>query len=156
MNPPPRQTFPIESTDRVRELQGSPEDDLLAIGGQRLQPSPSSIKLSEAASPQDISPHTILPTSLTESHSLHASVQIYEPLPIDDLLHLRPSTSPNPTTLESTRPSPSPPNELIYTMAQYQPVSAGSSANPRAMSQVSPGFIFVNFLSQSVCCFFSP
>jgi hypothetical protein len=47
-----------------------------------------------------------------------------------------------------------PPDELIYTMPQYQPVSAGSNANPRAMSQVSPGFIFVNFLSQSVCWVF--
>ena len=36
---------------------------------------------------------------------------------------------------------------------QYQLVSPGTPSDPRAMSQVSPGFIFVNFLSLLRCCF---
>ena len=36
---------------------------------------------------------------------------------------------------------------------QYQLVSPGTPSDPRAMSQVSPGFIFVNFLSLRVAAF---
>jgi hypothetical protein len=154
MNPPPRPASPTESAARVREAQPSPEDDLLAVRGQGLQPSPSTITLSEATSPHDLSARKLTPTSLAGSHSLHADVRIHDPPTNDDLLQLPQRTSPNPASLSSTRSSPVPPDELIYTMPQYQPVSAGSNANPRAMSQVSPGFIFVNFLSQSVCWVF--
>jgi hypothetical protein len=156
MNPPPQPASPTESAARVQEAQPSPEDDLLAVRGQGLQPSPSPITLSEATSPHDLSLRTLAPISFAGSRSLHSDVRIHGPPTNDDLLQLPPSTSPNPASLASTRSSSAPPDELIYTMSQYQPVSAGSNANPRAMSQVSPGFIFVNFLSQSVCCFFLP
>jgi len=43
-------------------------------------------------------------------------------------------------------PSQSGPNRS----QQYQLISPGTSNDPRAMSQVSPGFIFVNFLSLCV------
>lgn len=36
---------------------------------------------------------------------------------------------------------------------RYQLVTSGSTSNPRAMSQVSPGFIFVIFLSLRDCSF---
>jgi hypothetical protein len=154
MNPPPRSSLPTESTASGQERPDSPEDDLLAVPGQGLQPSPSPLTPPEAISAPDISSHTTPPTPLVQSTSLRPRIQIHKPPSNDDLVQASQSTSPNAASLESTRHSPSPPDELIYTMPQYQPVSAGSGANPRAMSQVSPGFIFVNFLSQSVCCFF--
>jgi hypothetical protein len=156
MDPPPRPPYRTEPATRVLESQPSPEDDLLAISGRGLQPSLSPIPLSQASSPQDISPRTLPSPSFASPRSLHADARINDPPSNDDLLHLPQSTSPNPASLELTTSAPPPPDELIFTMPQYQPVSAGSTANPRAMSQVSPGFIFVNFLSQSVCCFFRP
>jgi hypothetical protein len=160
MNSPPRPAFPTAPTGNAQELPPSPEDDLLAVRGPGLPPGLSPLTLPEAISTRDISPDPIPLTPLVESGSLHPSVQIQEPLSHEHRLQASQSTSPNAASLEPARHSPSPPppppDELIYTMSQYQPVSAGSSANSRAMSQVSPGFIFVNFLSQSVCCFFSP
>jgi hypothetical protein len=161
MNSPPRPAFPTAPTGNAQELPPSPEDDLLAVRGPGLPPGLSPLTLPEAISTRDISPDPIPLTPLVESGSLHPSVQIQEPLSHEHRLQASQSTSPNAASLEPARHSPSPPpppppDELIYTMSQYQPVSAGSSANSRAMSQVSPGFIFVNFLSQSVCCFSPP
>ena len=156
MYPPPRPSTPIQSSGKARETEPSPEDDLLAITGSGLRPSLSIITPSEAASSPDISPHTLPTASSTRSRSLYAGVRFHDPPSTDDLLRLPQSTSPKPRNPASTPSSLSArPDELIYTMPQYQPVSAGSTNAPRTMSQVSPGFIFVNFLSQSVCCFLS-
>jgi hypothetical protein len=140
--PPPQSSLATEAAGTVQEHQHPTEDDLLAIGRQRLQPSSSPKPLPETSSSQDISPHTQLPTSLAQPPAQDASVRIHDHLSTNDLLE------------PPTKSSPPSPDELIYTMPQYQPVSAGSAASPRTLSQVSPGFIFVNFLSLSVCCFF--
>jgi hypothetical protein len=147
MNPspsPPQSSLATEAAGTVQEHQHPTEDDLLAIGRQRLQPSSSPKPLPETSSSQDISPHAQLPTSLARPPAQDASVRIHDHLSTDDLFK------------PPTKSSPPSPDELIYTMPQYQPVSAGSAASPRTLSQVSPGFIFVNFLSLSVCCFFPP
>ena len=152
MNPPPRPALPSESAGKARQTQPSPDDELLAIRGQGLRPSLSPNPQPEVESSPDISPRTLPAASLTPSRPKQAGIGTHDSPSDDDLLPLPRSTSPEPANPRSTAPSP---DELIYTMPQYQPVSAGSTGNPRAMSQVSPGFIFVNFLSQSVCCFSS-
>jgi hypothetical protein len=147
---PPRSSQPTEPAGIVQKRQNPTENDLLAVGGQGLQPSVSSKPLPESSSSPDISPHTQPATSFARppTHDDHLS--------IDGLVKLPQTTSANPAYPGPTESFPSPPDELICTMAQYQPVSAGSTASPRTMSQVSPGFIFVNFLSLSVCCFSFP
>ena len=152
MNPsPPQSSLPTEPTGTFQDRQHPTEDDLLAIRRQGPQPSSSPKPLSETSSSQDISPHTQPSTSLARPPAQDASVRIHDHLSTDDLFKPPP---PNPANPGPTKSSPLSPDELIYTMPQYQPVSAGSAASPRTMSQVSPGFIFVNFLSLSVCCFF--
>jgi hypothetical protein len=145
MDLPPRPSLPTEPTESTRE------DDLPAVEEPGLQPSPLPVTLPGATSARDIKPHH--PTHLTpfaESSSSLPSVQVQESLPHDHRLHASPHTPPA-ASLEPTRhppappPPPPPPDDLLSTMSQYQPVSAASGANPRAMSQVSPGFIFVNF-----------
>lgn len=151
---PPQPSLPTESAGTVQERPHPTEDDLLAIGGKRLQPGSSLKPFSETSSSQDISPRTQPSTSLARPPAQDAGVRIHDHPSTDDLFKPPQTTSPNPANPGPTRSSPSPPDELIHTMSQYQPVSAGSPASPRTMSQVSPGFIFVNFLSLSVCCFF--
>ena len=141
MNPRPQPSISSESAGRLRESQPSSEDDLLAVRVQDLRPGLSPVLPPEAESPEDRSPPATPSAHLARSRSLHASVRIHNLPSDDDLL---------------PRSSPSALDELIHTMPQYQPVSAGSTSNPRTMSQVSPGFIFVNFLSQSICCFIFP
>jgi hypothetical protein len=154
MNPsPPRSSLPTEPAGAVQERQHPTEDDLL---GQELQPSSSPKPLSETSSSQGISLHTRPSTSLAQPPAQDVGVRIHDHLSTDDLFEQPQTTSPDPANPSLTKSSPSQSDELIYTMPQYQPVSAGSTASPRTMSQVSPGFIFVNFLSLSVCCFFSP
>jgi hypothetical protein len=150
---PPRSSLPTEPADTV---QHSTDDDLLAIGGQELQPSSSPKPLSETSPSQGISLHTQPSISFTRPPTQDEGVQIHDHPSTDDLLEPPQPTSPDPANPDPTNSSLSPPDEVIYTMPQYQPVSAGSTASPRTMSQVSPGFIFVNFLSLSVCCFFAP
>lgn len=66
-----------------------------------------------------------------------------------------PTQQPDRSTLGATIASQPSPDELIAEeidkMPRMEATSPGSTSNPRSMSQVSPGFIFVNFLSQSVC-----
>jgi hypothetical protein len=149
--PPPRSSLPTEPAGAVQERQHPTEDDLL---GQELQPSSSPKPLSETSSSQGISLHTRPSTSLAQPPAQDVGVRIHDHLSTDDLFEQPQTTSPDPANPSLTKSSPSQSDELIYTMPQYQPVSAGSTASPRTMSQVSPGFIFVNFLSLSVCCFF--
>ena len=157
MNPSPaRSSLSTETASTVQERQQPAEDGVLAIGGQGLQSNSSPRPFSETSSSQDISPHTQPSTSLARLPAQDAGVRIHDHPSTDDLFKPPQTTSPNPANPSPTKSSPPPPDELIYTMAQYQPVSAGSTASPRTMSQVSPGFIFVNFLSLSVCCFFGP
>ena len=150
MNPPRRPALPSESAGKAQHTHPSPDDELLTIRGQGLRPSLSPIPQTEVESSPDISPRTLLAATSTSLLSKQADIGTHDSPSNDDLLQLPQSTSPESANPRSTAPSP---DELIYTMPQYQPVSAGSTGNPRAMSQVSPGFIFVNFLSQSVCCF---
>jgi hypothetical protein len=157
MNPsPPRSSLPTEPADTVQELQHSTEDNLPAIEGQELHPSSSPKPLPETSSSQGISLPTQPSISFTRPPAQDEGVQTHGHPSTDDLFELPQPTSPDPANPDPTNPSLSPPDEITYTMPQYQPVSAGSTASPRAMSQVSPGFIFVNFLSLSVCCFFAP
>jgi hypothetical protein len=157
MNPPsPQSSLPTEPTDTVQQRQHSTEDDLLAIGGQELQSSSSPKPLSETSPSQGIPLRTQPSISFTRLPAQDEGVRIHDHPSTDDLLKLLQPTSPDPANPDPTNPSLSPPDEFIYTMPQYQPVSDGSAASPRTMSQVSPGFIFVNFLSLSVCCFFYP
>jgi len=158
MNPPPSppSSLPTEPTGTVQERQHPTEDDLLAIGGPRLQPSSSPKPLSETSSSQGISLHTRPSTSFARPPAQDVGVRIHDHPSTDDLFEPPQTKSPDPANPSPTKSSPSPSDELIYTMTQYQPVSAGSTASPRAMSQVSPGFIFVNFLSLSVCWPFFP
>jgi hypothetical protein len=155
--PPPSQpSLPTEPANTAQEHRYPTEDDLLAIGGQGLQPSSSPNPLSEISSSQGISPHARPSTSFARPPAQDVGVRIHDHPSTDDLFEPPQTKSPDPANPSPTKSSPSPSDELIYTMTQYQPVSAGSTASPRTMSQVSPGFIFVNFLSLSVCCFFSP
>ena len=157
MNPPPRRSsLPTEPAGTVQERQHPTEDDLLAIEGQGPQPSSSPKPLSETSSSQGISLHTQPSTSFARPPTQDAGVRIHDHPSTDDLFEPPQTTPPDPANPSLTKSSPSPSDELIYTMPQYQPVSAGSTASPRTMSQVSPGFIFVNFLSLSVCCFPPP
>jgi hypothetical protein len=150
MNPSsPQSSLPTEATGRVQEHQHPTEHDLLTIGRQGLQPSSSPRPLSETSSSQDIPPRTQPSTSLALPPAQDVEVRIHDHPSTDDFSKPPQTTPPNPKS------SPPSPDDLVYTMPQYQPVSAGSAASPRTMSQVSPGFIFVNFLSLSVCCFFS-
>ena len=97
----------------------------------------------EAASERQPSPSEVP----TLSRSLSKS-------PLQQPASSREGTSPitplEPGDLESDTPA-SPPllqEESIYNMPrpqQYQLFSPGSASDPRTMSQVSPGFIFVNF-----------
>jgi hypothetical protein len=78
----------------------------------------------------------------------------------------RPAPIDSPTSRSSSNPSPSSPsNDLMSRYAgqgpttvsttrpqQYQLVSPGTPADPRTMSQVSPGFIFVIFPMRRVAC----
>jgi hypothetical protein len=144
MDLPPRASLPTSPTESTQE------DDLRAVEEEGLQPSPLPVTLPGATSARDISSHH--PVHLTpsaESSSSLPRVQIQECLAHDHRLQASPHPLPAAASLEPTRPSPSPPpppaDALFSTMSQYQPVSAASGANPRAMSQVSPGFIFVNF-----------
>jgi hypothetical protein len=80
----------------------------------------------------------------------------------------RPAPIDSPTSRSSSNPSPSSPsNDLMSRYAgqgpttvsttrpqQYQLVSPGTPADPRTMSQVSPGFIFVIFPMLRVACGF--
>lgn len=76
-----------------------------------------------------------------------------------------PSQVGEPSTLQYQAPSypitaapgyPSPTQSTMSRHAssgqQYQLVSPGTPADPRAMSQVSPGFIFVMFPMFAICC----
>jgi len=157
MNPPPspRSSLSTEPAGTVQERQHPTEDDLLAIGGQVLQPSSSPKPLSETSSSQGISLHTRPSTSFARPPAQDVGVRTHDHPSTDDLFGPPQTTSSDPANPSPTKSSPSPSDALIYTMSQYQPVSAGSTASPRTMSQVSPGFIFVNFLSLSVCCLFS-
>ena len=157
MNPPssPRSSLPTELAAAIQEPQHPTEDDLLAIGGPVPQPSSSPKPLSETSSSPGTSPHTRPSTSFARPPAQDIGVRIHDHPSTDHLFEPPPqTTSPDPANPSLTKSSPSPSDELIHTMSQYQPVSAGSTASPRTMSQVSPGFIFVNFLSLSVCRFF--
>jgi hypothetical protein len=155
MNPsPPQSSLPTEAAGTIQEHQHPTEDDLLATRRQGLQPSSSPRPLSETSSSQDIPPRTQPSTSLARPPAQDVGVRIHDH-PSTDNLFKPPQTTP-PANPDPTGSFPPSPDDLIYTMPQYQPVSAGSAASPRTMSQVSPGFVFVNFLSLSVCCFFFP
>ena len=148
MEPPPRPLLREDSDSSSHSSQAVPE--------QRLRPpSVSATALSRTPpqgtdSQEDISPHTISPSTIFIQQP-QLTVGSPDNLIPAEASFLPPRTdSPVHHTTASGRASP---DELIYDMSRYQAVSPGSTNNPRTMSQVSPGFIFVNFLSQSVCSF---
>jgi hypothetical protein len=151
---PPQSSLPTKPAGTAQERHHPTETDLLATGGQGLPPSSPPKLLSETSPSQDISPHTQSSTSFARPPAQDTGVRTHDHPSTDDLFKPPQTTSSNPADPDSTISSPPPLDELTYTMPQYQPVSAGSTATPKTMSQVSPGFIFVNFLSLSVCWFF--
>src|SRR3954466_3143580 len=100
MNPssPTRSSLPTEATGTVQARQHPTEDDILTIGGQGLQPSPSPKPLSETSSSQDIASHTRPSTSFARSPAQDPSVRIHDHPSTDDLFKPPQTTSPNPAT----------------------------------------------------------
>lgn len=145
MEPPPRPSFRGESDSSSHSSQ--------AGASQRLPPSPTlatalSRTPSQGLEPEEgISPRTVPSPPSFVSRPQYTASTPDDLLPVEAILPLQ-IDPPIPHTTVSGRTSP---DELIANMPRYQAVSSGSPSNPRTMSQVSPGFIFVNFLSQSVC-----
>ena len=138
MDPPPQ---PPQRSSPKRSARVYP-------GRSREQASGST---SAAPSSPESSPGTPPTTKAQRSPSYIA------PSSPDELL---PSRSPgypvraSPQQLTTETAAHSPPDDLLFAMPrgrEYELVSSESTSSPRTMSQVSPGFIFVNFLGHPYC-----